>query len=289
MVYETTRVLLIEDDPDDMALIQRMFRKLEKPHFKLNVSKSLNEGLNELSSLEYHVLLLDLNLPDSAGFDTFIQVREQASKIPIIILTGLSDEELGVKAVREGAQDYLVKGEFDQKLLARSIDYAIERKRTEEALRESEEKYRNIVEAAQAGIWLIDTENKTSYINRRMSEMLGYKVNDMLGHKFFDFLNYQEKKKFKDQLKQLKQGKAGVNELQFNRKDGSDIWVLLSTSPLFDSNSRYIGTIGITTDITPRKEVEKLLIEKERYLAMITANIVDVVNYLIMEEDTLDA
>ena len=94
---------------------------------------SAGEALTHLESNHPDVVLLDLNLEDSAGYETFYRVRQAASRAAILVLSGSDDEELAIKTVREGAQDYLVKGTFDGRLLLRSIRYAIERKRSEEA------------------------------------------------------------------------------------------------------------------------------------------------------------
>lgn len=283
-MVEKIKVFLIEDDPDDAALIKRMLGKIEKPNFIFKHTQNLSDGLKQLKNENFDVLLLDLVLPESMGLNTFRRTHDQFNKKPIIILTGLSDEDLGVKAVREGAQDYLVKGEFDRQLLARSIEYSIERKHFEEALRESEERYRNIVESAQVGIWVIDGENKTSYINNRMAEMLDYPIKEMLGRNLLDFLDQEGQQSIKKHLETLKQGKREIFELKFLRKDDKELWTLLSTSPIFNSKDEYKGVIGIITDITTRKGVEKALLEREEHLCLLSANIMDVINYIILKE-----
>jgi serine phosphatase RsbU (regulator of sigma subunit) len=126
-------VLMIEDDEDDFLIVSRLLASAVPKSFLLERRDCLREGLSAIG-LETAVVLLDLSLPDSRGWETFERVREKAPHIPIILLTGLDDEQLGAKAVQGGAQDYLVKGQFDGRLLARSIRYAIERKITEEGL-----------------------------------------------------------------------------------------------------------------------------------------------------------
>jgi signal transduction histidine kinase len=103
--------------------------------FQLEHADVLSTGLDRLNQGGIDVVILDLSLPDSTGPDTFRKVHSQASDIPIMVLTGLDDETLGESLVREGAQDYLTKGQLDNNVLVRSIRYAIERKRTEQALR----------------------------------------------------------------------------------------------------------------------------------------------------------
>ena len=137
------RVLLIEDNAGDARLIREMLTEAKsgslsagRQAFDLECADRLQAGLERLAKGGIDVLLLDLGLPDSQGLDTLARVQAQAPQVPIVVLTGLDDEALAVKAVREGAQDYLVKGQVDSDPLVRSIRYAIERKRVEEELRE---------------------------------------------------------------------------------------------------------------------------------------------------------
>ncbi len=130
------RVLLIEDNPEYPGLLKRMLAKEKRPPFHLVSVNNLQAGLEHLGKEATDVILLDLNLPDSRGLDTFASVQAQVPSVPIIILTGFDDENLGLEAVGKGAQDYLVKGQVEGKMLARIMRYAIERKRAEEALAE---------------------------------------------------------------------------------------------------------------------------------------------------------
>jgi PAS domain S-box-containing protein len=121
------RVLLIEDNPGDVRLIREMLQEAKGRKIVLEHCATLTQGLQALSKNDFSILLLDLTLPDSIGFDTFVKVYTQNPQIPIVVLTGTNDEELARKSVRTGAQDYLIKGQIDSSLLSRSISYAIER------------------------------------------------------------------------------------------------------------------------------------------------------------------
>lgn len=138
MASETIRVLLIEDNDAEAFLLQEMlFGVSSAQPFDLVRAKRLDEGLRCLAEGGYDVVLLDLLLPDSAGLPTFRKVYAEApDDMPIIVLSGLDDRNLAIEAVRHGAQDYLVKTDVDGNLLVRSIRYAIERKQTEQAMRE---------------------------------------------------------------------------------------------------------------------------------------------------------
>jgi CheY-like chemotaxis protein len=127
------RVLVVEDDPDDALLIERAIDTTGRP-FVRETAGRLSAALDRLARGGIDVVLLDLALPDARGFDAVQRIGADHPFIPIVVLTGHEDEEVGLKAVQAGAQDYLVKGHLDRRLLDRSLRYAIERKRAEQAL-----------------------------------------------------------------------------------------------------------------------------------------------------------
>lgn len=134
MKNKRIKVLLIEDNPGDVRLIREMLAEATKEDtLSLNVEMlsvgSLSKGLECLKKGGIDMILLDLGLPDSQGFDTFTKVYNQIQEVPIVVMTGIDDEKLGVRAVQEGAQDYIVKGNLNANLLMRSICYALERHR----------------------------------------------------------------------------------------------------------------------------------------------------------------
>jgi len=136
MIQKPLKVLLVEDNPDDVVLLRHYLAKIPSAQIEFEpVGRLVTalECLNEKAA-EIDVILIDLGLPDSQGLDTFCQVHLQAPKTPIVVLSGLDDERLGVQAVREGAQDFLVKGQVTGDLLWRSLQYSVERRRIEEAL-----------------------------------------------------------------------------------------------------------------------------------------------------------
>jgi diguanylate cyclase (GGDEF)-like protein len=125
------RVLSIEDNPGDAILVREMLRDASPDGFVLQNHDRLSTAVAHLLEGSVDCVLLDLSLPDAEGLEALAQVRTVALDVPIIVLTGRTDEVLAVQAVHEGAQDYLIKGQVDARLLSRSINYAIERKRAE--------------------------------------------------------------------------------------------------------------------------------------------------------------
>jgi signal transduction histidine kinase len=131
MTENLIHILLIEDNSDDVVLLKRKLGDDRFNRFKFSVCETLRDGLLLLEQSRFDVILLDLSLPGSSGLETFTSVHSRATTIPIIVLTGLADEEMAILAVRLGAQDYLVKDHVDCYLLTRAIRYAIERKKAE--------------------------------------------------------------------------------------------------------------------------------------------------------------
>lgn len=135
---EKITILLFEDNPGDAYLIEEMLEEFADFPYELKKVETLNEGLSLLKERSFNVILTDLGLPDSDGIDTFLSINARNSRIPTIILTGLNNEKIGIDALKKGAQDYLVKGQVDGRLLKRSIQYSIERKKVEEILTDIE-------------------------------------------------------------------------------------------------------------------------------------------------------
>ena len=163
-------VLLIEDNLTDIALIREMLKESRKPKFKLQNTRRLEDGLNYIKEKGADVLLLDLNLPDSFGFDTFLKAKERAPKIPIVILSAFDDEDIAINAVKGEAQDYLIKGKVDSSLLARSISYAIERKAIEGELIRHRDHLEELVQERTAELQTANNMLRNEVEERKMAE-----------------------------------------------------------------------------------------------------------------------
>lgn len=159
------KILLFEDNPGDAGLIEEMLEELDEQYKLLNV-ETLEDGLDTLKNQHFDLILLDLGLPDSDGIETLLDVNNKTPKTPIIVLTGLNNEEMGTIAVKNGAQDYLIKKEIDGILLERSIRYAITRKK-------SEKKYLTLFNSIDEGFCTIEVifDNKDNPIDYRFLEI----------------------------------------------------------------------------------------------------------------------
>lgn len=149
------------------------------------------------------------------------------------------------------------KGQFA--VLFRDIT---ERKNTEAALRESEEKYRQIVDTAEEGIWLLDKEGNTTFVNQKMAKMLKYSPEAMLGESLLDFMDEEGKLIAQQNLKRREEGISEQHDFKFRCRDGADLWAIVSTNPIIDDKGEYQGALGMITDITDRRRVQ---IDMERY------------------------
>jgi PAS domain S-box-containing protein len=144
------------------------------------------------------------------------------------------------------------------------------RKNAEEGLHKSEELFRLIVQSAEEGIWKIDADSLTDYINPKMAQMMGYTVKEMLGRPIDDFLDDEGRAMLGKLIERRKEGIAEQFEFKYLRKDGSDLWALVSTNPITNADGAYVGAVALLTDITARRESEKALRESEALLRSIT-------------------
>ncbi len=182
MVNPTIKILLVEDNPGDVFLLQETLSEITVIEFNVVNVERLTEAQNRLQTDVFDVILLDLLLPDSAGLDTFTTLHRQVPLVPIVVLTGMNDETLAIKAMQAGAQDYLVKGQVSGgDLLMRSIRYAIERKRVESTLQKREQELRSLTEHAPDIISRFDTDFRYLFINQAVEEPTGLSVEVFLG------------------------------------------------------------------------------------------------------------
>jgi signal transduction histidine kinase len=126
------RTLAVEDNPADAMLLKHALNGIPDTNFITTYVERLADAMSRLAATSFDIVLLDLGLPDSAGPETLTRLRQFEPQVPVVVLTGLDDEAVGVRALQMGAQDYLIKGRFPASLLGRSVRYAIERKRAEE-------------------------------------------------------------------------------------------------------------------------------------------------------------
>ncbi|MBI5568483.1 MAG: response regulator [Desulfomonile tiedjei] len=254
------RVLLVEDNPGDARLIREMLVDVKSTSFQWEWVDRLGKGLDRLQRGGIDVVLLDLTMPDSSGLETFTRMHAQNTLVPIIPLTGIDDEMVAVNALRAGAQDYLVKGEVDSKLLAGAIRYAIERKKVEEALRQSEKRYRTLFEATGTATLVVEENARIVLANAEFEKLSGCRKRDLEGkQRWTDFVP-DEKVRV---LLQLEQSDEHDGEPTPKTYDFKFVDALGTIKHVFATTTAIPGTknwVVSLLDVTKRKKMEDELL-----------------------------
>jgi diguanylate cyclase (GGDEF)-like protein/PAS domain S-box-containing protein len=270
--HDALRVLLIEDSPEEAELVRAMVAESAGEKVHIEHVMRLHDGLERLKGEPVDVVLLDFSLPDSSGLTSFEKTRKVAPHVPIVILTNLDDEETAVLAVREGAQDYLVKRKVDKELLVRSIRYAIARMKAERALLDSEERYALAVNAANDGIWDWSLNNGTAYFSPRWKSMLGYRENEIGAaiEEWFSRVVADDSVTLHKALDAHLSGQEPhfEHEHRITCKDGTARWVLARGLAMRDASGAPYRMAGSLSDISARKRAEEQLLHDALYDAL---------------------
>lgn len=191
MSHKSTRILLIEDNPGNVRLIREMLAEVEYAGFELEHVDRLSEGIERLDQKLFDVVLLDLSLPDSQEMKTLMRLYTEAPEVPIVVLSSIDDESTRIKAIRQGAQDYLVKDKLDNEVLVRSLRYAIERYRSARDLQRfsqelvsSETRFRDIIEKNADGMVIVGGDGIVMFVNPEAERLLGREAQDFVGMEF---------------------------------------------------------------------------------------------------------
>ena len=263
-IYKTIKVLLVEDSPADALLVKKFFAKIQTDRFKLVEAEFLQECLDYLRKEHFDVILLDLSLPDSWGLDSLKEIQQIAATIPIIVLTGTQDRANALAALRQGAQDYLLKGSISADLLAKSINYAIERQQNAEKLRQSEARYRGVVEDQSELICRFLPEGKITFVNQGYCRYFGLPEDYLIGQDLKLIVCPEDAPLFESHLASLNQKHNHTNlEFRVIAFDREIHWQQWSIRAIFQ-DERVIEYQAVGRDISDRKQAE---IDKVRLIA----------------------
>jgi diguanylate cyclase (GGDEF)-like protein/PAS domain S-box-containing protein len=281
MKSKQIKILLIEDDPADAELVQEVLSRVRGLSLCVEWCDRLSTGLNRFHQEPADILLLDLSLPDSNGLDSFERVRTEAPGTPIIILTCLSDEEIATKAIRDGAQDYLIKDKMTADLLAHSVSHAIERKIGNEALRKSEERFHLVARATNDVVWDWDLISNVLWWNERFKILFGYKTEQIEQgiESWSNRIHPEDKERVLSHIyAAIDRGEASwSDEYRFRRSDGTDAIVFDRGYVVRDEKGKAIRMIGAMMDVTERKRDEQALKENHHLLRAVIEGTTDAV------------
>jgi two-component system cell cycle sensor histidine kinase/response regulator CckA len=265
MHMEETRVLLVEDNPGDARLLHIAVADAGAGHIRLVHEERLAPALKRLATESFDVILLDLSLPDAQGIATLVRTHASAGGVPIVVLTGLDDEALAIQALREGAQDYLVKGQVDGSLLVRAMRYAAERKHAMDAVARREEHFRSLIENAPDLISVLSSDGVIGYASPAHERVLGYRPGELAGKSLLDFVHAEDQPRVATLIEQG--GETDSIEYRFRHKDGA--WrVLDSFLRNLSSVPAVQGIVVNSRDVTGRKKLEEQLHHSQRLEAV---------------------
>ena len=255
--------LLVEDNEIDSKLIEAMLSSEEiSSKIELIKTNSLSDGIQFLFDKDIDVVLLDLDLPDSSGMKSIQKFTKVTVAIPIIIVTSMDDEKIALEAVRCGVQDYLVKGKFDEHVLCRAIEYAIERKKNQGRL----SNFQDFADAAGYGFVLTDVNGRIVYVNDSFVHSVDAKAPNMVvGGMFFDYFPKDQMAKFNDEIWPLIQKNGQwFGEIELMSQQSRVIHAIQNIIVVNDKkgNPLYFGSVII--DVSPLKEEGKRLEASER-------------------------
>lgn len=253
-------VLLIEDNRADVLLIQAMLAEASDVGYAVVHAPRLEAGLEALQREHVVVILLDLSLPDSIGLDTFQALHQRAGGIPIIVLTGSRDQALALRAIQSGAQDYLVKDEVNAAALSKSIHYAVERKHAEMRLRESENRYKTLVNSVPDTILLL-RDGVIQHCNERAASLFGCSAEELIGRRPSELSPSKQADgsdsdtEFRSLLLQQKEvGLLAFEWLFQSRRRGLVATEVILDSILLEGEAQVLAIIR---DISDRKQAEQ--------------------------------
>ncbi|MGI8635232.1 MAG: ATP-binding protein [Segetibacter sp.] len=264
-------ILVIEDNSGDFVLV-REYLEEAFPKVMIHHTDTLQKGIEFLEKNYVDVILLDLTLPDGIGISSFHTINSKFPKAPVIILTGLGDTEIALESLKIGAQDFIVKNDSNSSVLAKSIEYGIERSKIHERLKKSEEQYKFLFNNNPLPIYAFDIEtHKILMVNEAASQHYGYDEGEFLSMTI-DELRYEADSKEIMLLSNC--GGNAVNilqlEIQHQKKNGEVIDVEMRSHEIMIEERR--ACLSVIHDVTERNRAKEQLRESEQMFRTISEN-----------------
>jgi len=259
MKNQRLQILIVEDNIGDFRLIEQMLLEIRDFSKDIIQATSLQEAINAVIENKPDVILLDLSLPDSHGFDTFQELTKVNTCIPILILSGLNDTRFAHEAVKNGAQDYLVKGEFEEKLLAKSLLYSIERKSSTELIRQSQSSYKLLFENNPIPMYIRAKDSfKILKVNQSAIDHFGYSESEFLKMKVTDLHPPEELEYLRKVISEYKTNNTLPFVFHHVCKDGSILTVECRTQETEIDGIPSI--LVLADDITEKRKAQESML-----------------------------
>jgi len=256
-----TQILLLEDNRGDIELLEALLGQETYFKKKIEICDNLLDGVYKLCTQPFDIVLLDLNLTDSRGEETFDRVYALSQQVPIVVFTGLDDHEFGLKLVKKGAQDFLIKGQLDGASMVRTIIYAIERKQ----LMSSLQKLSKALEQSPVSVAITDIDGKIEYVNERFNREAGSRADELIGRNpRFEKAGYFAQAQNQEIWEIIAAGQQWQGELHI-KNNGHELWENVSVTPVLGSNEKVANYLVIKEDITVRKKYEEQLFQKNNF------------------------
>jgi PAS domain S-box-containing protein len=262
-------ILIIEDNPSDSMLIEKMLNRGLYANSRLHTVRTLAEGLEWIACQPVSVILLDLGLPDSIGISAVRRVLRECPDMPVVVLTGQDDGQLALEALREGAQDYLVKGRVNADVVTRAMRYAMERCKTETALRESLQR-RNVLERvvnnspAIAFVWRLADNWPVEFVSENIRSF-GYAPEDFYSDRlrFADIVYPEDLSRIESEVTEYAAQELDyfTQEYRIVTRQGDVRWVDDWTWGRKDSVGDASFFEGVLLDVTERRRLEAAVLD----------------------------
>ena len=272
MALPKISMLLIENDSHDAQVIKAILAKPRNQEFSVLHVETLNEGLTQLQTGSFDVVMIDLALPDCQGLETALAVQDRA-RAPVIVVASIDDEEVASQFLEKGIQDYLLREEINSRLLLRSINYAIQQKRSLDELQKSEERFRTTYNKAAVGMGKIAVDGRMLWVNQKLCNILGYTKEEITNLTIEDITHPDDLEITNQYFQRLLHGEIQDYTLEKRNihKDGSTYWVRVSASMVSETGGSYV--IGFVEDISGRKLAEDALrFSEARFQALFRDN-----------------
>jgi two-component system, sensor histidine kinase and response regulator len=265
------KVLYIEDDPGDARLVKEELRLAgSKIIIHLECVDRLEKGLEQIASNHIDAVLLDLDLPDSTGLETLQRILDRAPSLPVVVMTGRADEAVGVRALEAGAQDYLVKGQVDGRLLTRSIQYAIQRKQAEKQVADALEFTERILTSSPIGILTYKVTGECLSANARAAEMIGATIEELKSQNFRELESWKNSGLYVLAQKAILSGKLTAADIYITTTYNKEAW-FTAQFVTFKSAGEELLLLTLA-DLTMRRQLESEVLRQQQFFESLVLN-----------------